>query len=117
MVTGVCTALWGVRGRQIQAGDGLVGPLCGWSGIWASSRDAEDPLQVFGKRCSRSVLWEGRGSMVGVKLAQGTQSGARPSAGGGDRTQRQGGEQMDSAAERWRGRRRKGLKITPRVLA
>ena len=37
----------GCWGRQIQAGDRLVGPLCGWSGIWASSRDTEDPLQVF----------------------------------------------------------------------
>ena len=54
---------------------------------------------------------------MGVKLAQGTKSGARPGAGGGDRMRRQGGEQMDLAAERWRGRRRKGLKITQRLLA
>lgn len=59
--------------------------------------DTEDPLQVFETWCSRSVLSEGRCSMVGVKLAQGTQSGARPRAGGGDNAEtRRGADGLGS---------------------
>lgn len=71
----------GCWGRQRQVGTGPWGPCVGGQKLGFIPHGG--PLQVFETWCSRSVPSEGRCSMVGVKLAQGTQSGARPRAGVG----------------------------------